>query len=199
MTKKKLMTFAPLAIIAVTLGSVTAIAMNKPDEVNFKHLKGHHYLEAKEHDEHKHSVGKPGTQVRLTGAQRITMGLNETKSINLSLENGQLNGVMNVTLVSDAGLDIVNAPSDYSIDIDSGTNTINLPVELKGLNNGIHFLHIFIQHSSDDGAISSRALAREVHVGKVAVNAAKHFSKSKGITVNTDQGIVSMPANENIF
>lgn len=155
-------------------------------------VRSHHHHTG--HHHHHRSPGKPGADVALTGPGVRTLVLGEVRSLELAIQSHMTDGTLQIQLETSQDLQMVSGTHRWDFEL-NGTQTLSLPIAVQALAEGQHYVHVFIEHVSDDGARTTRALATEFRVGdSFATRAyAKHFSKESGSEYR------ALPANEVIY
>lgn len=138
--------------------------------------------------------GKPAAAVALQSSALQTIAPQQRKKLTLVLQSHLEDGTVDIKLDSDNGLRLVSKTQHWSLPV-SGKSLIQLPVELVADSDGVHHLHLLVQHLSAEGEATSRALAVQFHAGMD--DGAKLFSKS------TNEGsypaLIPLEVEEEIF
>lgn len=141
---------------------------------------GHHYL-------------KPGADILNVNDHSYVLDVHEHKEIELELRVEQTMGVAEVHIEMDDGLVLVSAQADWRYTIDR-RQTLKVPLTIYGATEGKHYVHIFTTFTDEYGQVSSRALAQQVNVGDVPLQA-KFYKSATALPKPYTQ----LPVNERIY
>lgn len=122
---------------------------------------------------HGDSYQKPGAPVRLASKTQYRVAVGQEAAIEIVLKLAP--GETQIRLQNDAGL-IVNGPSSWQVNEPESHQTLTVtPLAAQKA-----YIHVYVEHSSPDGHVSTRALAvaidsRSAQQALKAVKPAKPF------------------------
>jgi hypothetical protein len=139
------------------------------------------------------SPGKPGTEVSLLSDAQQSLPLLQTSQVKLQLQSHLTQGQLRVTLETSPQLQLLNGAAEVVFDLEQG-RPLELPLALRAETEGLHHVHMFIEHRDPSGISTARALAAEFRVGAAPME--KLFDKQ--VTLADADRLISLPGRESI-
>lgn len=144
------------------------------------------------HHEHR-SPGKPGADITLVGAGVQTLPLGNPRDLKLTLASHLPPGAVRIQLESSPQLELLGSERQWQFEV-NGQQTLQLPVTVHANGEGLHYVHLFIEHQDAHGNTTARALAAAFRVGHALPNLYE-----KNISTATRSEYNTLPAREVIY
>src|SRR5690606_20403110 len=126
------------------------------------HSHSHDHLDLNRSD--YRSPGKPGADVTLISPQIRALPLGVASELQLEMTSHLPKGTLRVSLELSDGLTLTSGEREWQFDVE-GAESVTLPIGVQADIDGQHYIHLFIEHQSENGVSSARALATEIRVG----------------------------------
>lgn len=143
---------------------------------------------------HHRSPGKPGADVTLVSPGIRTLLLGDTQTLELLIQSHHRHGTLHVRVEPSQELQMLSDARQWSFAL-SDQEVLALPLTLQALAEGLHYLHVFIEHIDPDGTHSTRALATEFRTAD-HVQAPAY---AKSLRAGTANPYRALPVSEEIY